>query len=61
LKTADDGMLRIPGRYFNQLPLENFEKIVFTFIRSYEGYQKNGSNDLLVSSQSIHSIVIEIP
>ena len=61
MKTADDGVLRIPGRYFNQLPLENFEKIVFTFIRSYEGYQKNGSNDLLVSSQSIHSIVIDIP
>ena len=61
MKTADDGELRIPGRYLNQLPLERFEKVVFTFVRSFEGYHKNGSNDLLVSSQSIHSIVIDIP
>jgi hypothetical protein len=61
MKTGDDGELRIPGRYLNQLPLQNFEKIVFTFIRSYEGYHGNGNNELLVSAQSIHSIVIEIP
>lgn len=61
MKTADDGELRIPGRYLNQLPLERFEKVVFTFIRSFEGYHTNGNNDLLVSSQSIHSIVIDIP
>lgn len=61
MKTRDDGELRIPGRYLNQLPLENFEKIVFTFVRSYEYTHGNGDNDLFVSSQSIHSIVIEIP
>ena len=42
LRTGDDGELRIPRRYLNQLPLQNFEKIVFTFIRSYEGYHTNG-------------------
>lgn len=61
MKTPDDGELRIPGRYLNQLPLDRFEKIVFTFIRSFEGYHENGNNDLLVSSQSIHSIIIDIP
>jgi hypothetical protein len=61
MKTRDDGELRIPGRYLNQLPLENFEKIVFTFVRSYEYTHRNVGNDLFVSSQSIHSIVIEIP
>ncbi|MDZ7625417.1 MAG: hypothetical protein U5J96_13370 [Ignavibacteriaceae bacterium] len=61
MKTPDDGELRIPGRYLNQLPLDRFEKIVFTFIRSYEGYRGSGVNELLVSSQSIHSIVIDIP
>jgi hypothetical protein len=61
MKTRDDGELRIPGRYLNQLPLENFEKIVFTFVRSYEYTHRNVDNDLFVSSQSIHSIVIEIP
>jgi hypothetical protein len=61
MRTRDDGELRIPGRYLNQLPLENFEKIVFTFVRSYEYTHRNGDNDLFVSSQSIHSIVIDIP
>lgn len=60
-RTADDGRMRIPRRLLNQIPLEEFEKIVFTFIRSYEAYHENGNNDLLVSSQSIHSIVIDIP
>jgi hypothetical protein len=61
LKTPDDGEMKIPGRFFKELPLENFEKIVFTFVRSYEGYRGSGNNELLVSSQSIHSIVIDIP
>ena len=60
-RTADDGEMRIPGRLLNQLPLDGFQKIVFTFIRSYETYQGAGNNELLVSSQSIHSIVIDIP
>jgi hypothetical protein len=60
-RTADDGEMKIPPRLLNQIPLDRFEKIVFTFIRSYESYHGNGSNKLLVSSQSIHSIVIEIP
>ena len=61
LKTPDDGEMKIPGRFFKELLLENFEKIVFTFVRSYEGYHGSGNNELLVSSQSIHSIVIDIP
>jgi hypothetical protein len=60
-RATDDGEMRIPERFLNQLPLEGFEKIVFTFIRSYESYHGNGNNELLVSSQSIHSIVIDIP
>ena len=60
-KTRDDGEVKIPGRLLNELPLDNFEKIVVTFVRSYEGYHDNGANDLLVSSQSIHSIIIDIP
>ncbi len=61
LKTRDDGEMNLPPRFLNELPLEKFEKIVFTFVRSYEGYHTNGGNELLVSSQSIHSIVIDIP
>jgi len=60
-RTGDDGEAKIPGRLLNELPLDNFEKIVVTFVRSYEEYHDNGTNNLLVSSQSIHSIVIDIP
>ena len=62
IKTEDDGHLRFPGRYLSQLPLQNFEKLVFTFVRSiedhYGGYRYNV---FTTSSQSIHSIVIDIP
>jgi len=61
IRVRDSGEFIFPGRYLNQLPLENFEKIIFTFVRSNEGYHGDGSNELLVSAQSIHSIVIEIP
>lgn len=60
IRTKDNGQLRLPGRYLNQLPLQNFEKIVFTFVRSIEAYYGSGNNVLLTSAQSIHSIVIEI-
>ena len=61
IRTGDDGRLRIPKRFFSELPLGNLEKIVFTFVRSFEKLHRNGNNELFVSSQSIHSIVIDIP
>ena len=60
-RTFDDGEMIIPSRLLNKIPLDRFEKIVFTFVRSYEIYQGAGNNEMLVSSQSIHSIVIDIP
>jgi len=61
LRIKDNGQLIFPGRYLNQLPLENFEKIIFTFVRSNESFHEEGNTQLLFSAQSIHSIVIEIP
>jgi hypothetical protein len=61
IRTKDNGQLRFPGRYLNQLPLQNFEKLVFTFIRSNETYYGSGNDVLLTSAQSIHSIIIDIP
>ena len=60
IRTRDNGQLRFPGRYLNQLPLQNFDRMVFTFIRSNEAYYGSGNNVLLTSAQSIHSMVIEI-
>ena len=51
----------IRQEFLNELPLENFNKLVFTFIRSIENFKGDGNNQLLVSAQSIHSIVIDIP
>jgi hypothetical protein len=61
IRTGDDGRLRIPKRFFSELPLGELERIVFTFVRSFEKLHRSGNNELFVSSQSIHSIVIDIP
>jgi hypothetical protein len=61
IRTGDDGEVIVPKRFFSELPLHNFDKLVITFIRSYEGLEETGANKLLVSTQSIHSIVIDIP
>lgn len=61
IKTADDGRLTIPKRFFSGLPLQELDKITITFVRSIENYHRSGENELLVSSQSIHSIQIDIP
>ena len=61
IRTRDDGRLRIPKRLFSELPFGDLEKLVFTFVRSIEKLHRNGTNELFVSSQSIHSIVINIP
>lgn len=61
IRTRDDGRLRIPKRFFSELPLGDLEKVVFTFVRSFENLHSSGNNELFVSSQSIHSIVIDIP
>ncbi len=61
VRTRDDGELLIPTRFIKEIPLQNFDRVVFTFIRRFEGtHRDDGGNDLLVSSQSIHSIVVNL-
>jgi len=61
IKTADDGQLTIPKSFFSGLPLNELDKITITFVRSIENYHNSGESEILVSSQSIHSIQIDIP
>jgi len=61
LKIKDDGHLIIPPKLLNEIPFARFDKIVFTFVRKYEKHHTEGDNDLFVLSQSIHSLVIDIP
>jgi hypothetical protein len=61
VKTRDDGSLLIPPRFINQIPFQHFDRIVFTFIRRFENTIDTNGGDLRVSSQSIHSIIVNLP
>ena len=61
VRTMDDGRLLVPPRFINRIPFQQFDRIVFTFIRRFEHTHNNGDNDLRISSQSIHSIVVNLP
>lgn len=61
IKTNDNGKLIIPAKLINQIPSDRFDRLVFTFIRRLEETHNNGNNDLRVSSQSIHSITVNLP
>jgi len=61
LTTRDDGKLIVPSQLLNTIPFERFDKIIFSFVRRLEFDNGSGSNRLKVLSQSIHSIIIDIP
>ncbi|QQS36101.1 MAG: hypothetical protein IPM56_17980 [Ignavibacteriales bacterium] len=61
IKTADDGSLVIPPGLLNAIPKDRFNQIVVSLVRKYEGKHVSTDNELFVRSQSIHSIVVEIP
>lgn len=61
IRTPDDGEFVVPDRLLNKLPLNRFSKIVFTFVRLKEKIEGKQNNLLLISAQSIHSIVLDIP
>jgi len=61
VKTRDDGRLLIPPRFINKIPFQHFDRIVFTFIRRFENTIDTNGGGLRVSSQSIHSIIVNLP
>jgi hypothetical protein len=60
LRTKDDGELIIPPNLINRIP-HRFNNIVFSFVRKIESHHEGNNNDLYVLSQSIHSLVVDIP
>ncbi len=60
LKTNDDGELVIPPNLINRIP-SWFDKVVFSLVRKIDFYNEGNDNDLYILSQSIHSLVINIP
>ena len=57
----DSGKLMIPTKLLNSIPSNKYDKIVFTFVRILAASKSINGNDILVSSQSIHSIILDIP
>lgn len=61
IKTPDDGNLFVPQGLLESIPVDKFNKIIVSLIRKYEGQFDSGESDLFVRSQSIHSIIVDIP
>ncbi len=57
----DSGKLIIPTKLLNSIPSNKYDKIVFTFVRILAASKFINGNNILVSSQSIHSIILDIP
>lgn len=61
IKTKDDGRLVIPNSLLKNIPRDRFNKFVITLVRKYDKASSLNNNDLYVVSQSIHTIVVDIP
>jgi hypothetical protein len=61
LRTRDDGALIIPRSLLNQIPLNRFQRLVFSIIRKKELRVSTENDDLFILSQSIHNIITDIP
>ncbi len=60
IKTADDGKFVMPKKLLEELAAR-FDKLEFTLTRKFEKQQGTGIVELIVVSQSINSISVDIP
>lgn len=61
IRTADDGRLIIPASLINSIPKDRFNRIAFTFVRYYDNSRNIENDKVYVSSQSIHTIYLNLP
>ncbi|MHB8337377.1 MAG: hypothetical protein ACYDEE_08160 [Ignavibacteriaceae bacterium] len=61
LSANDNGKLSVPPKLLNEIPFNKYDRFVFTFIRQFIIHHNEQGNDLTVYSQSIHSIILNIP
>ena len=61
IRTKDDGNLIIPNNILKNIPRDRFSKISITFVRKYDKFTQLQNTELYVSSQSIHTIIVDIP
>jgi hypothetical protein len=61
IRTKDDGKFIIPASLLKNIPRDRFNKITISFIRKFDKLVQVQNTDLYVSSQSIHTIIVDIP
>ncbi len=62
IRTFDRGKLIIPPKLLNTVPKASFNKLVFTLVRRIRtNHKEQNGFDLVILSQSIHSIILNIP
>lgn len=61
IKTSDDGRLIIPSKLLMDLSRDKFDRLSFTFIRSFDNRENLNEHNVFVSSQSIHTIYVALP
>lgn len=61
IKTSDDGRLVIPSKLLMDISRDRFDRLSFTFIRSFENRGNLNEHNVFVSSQSIHTIYVALP
>lgn len=61
IKTQDDGNFILPGNLIRNIPKNKFNQLSISLIRKYDNVSTLDQGDLYVSSQSIHTIIVELP
>ncbi|MCL6493238.1 MAG: hypothetical protein K6T54_00515 [Ignavibacterium sp.] len=61
IKTSDDGRLVIPSKLLMDISRDRFDRLSFTFIRSFDNRENLNEHNVFVSSQSIHTIYVALP
>ncbi len=61
IRTMDDGSFILPSALLQNIPRDRFNKITISFVRKFDKLTRVQDTDLYVSSQSIHTIIIDIP
>lgn len=61
IKTNDDGRLVIPSKLLLDISRDRFDRLSFTFVRSFDNRQNMIEQNVFVSSQSIHTIYVALP
>jgi hypothetical protein len=61
IKTNDDGVIVIPASLLKNIPRDKFNRIAVTLVRKYQKFADVKNGNLFIVSQSIHTIIADLP